>query len=979
LFRLASSAVAIASLFWAISGVKADEPSSGPILRLETGLPDSQTQSLSVDAKGRYAVTIAQDKTVRVWDIESARPLAVLRPPIERNNVGMLFAVAMTPDGETVAAGGITPTADKQMQVFLFSRGNGQVVGHLNMPGTINSLAFSPDGKWLAVGCHGGILRVLNWQSGNAGVEPELTDTNADTRIISMSWSADNRLVTSSSDSTLRLYVVAKGRSSKITEASPGPPGRTHDVAFSPSGHEVAVAFDKPRVLILDGQSLRVLYAPAAQGISGSMIGVDFSVSHVAWSSDGYTLYAGGTWARTDKTPFITLVRAWSNSGRGRPVDLPTTADGINQMITLPGRSGGLLVSPGCAPFGVLGTSGRWQAKRTTKVTPVWEVRGKVVGAGSIPVSADGRRVRMDIEGKRHTFDLRTRQLQPDNFTPMSEPRTTDLAVTDWPGSLPRVSGKSLLPPDTDYLSSLAIAQDRNSFVMGGLYALRRWDSVGKLLWTVNTSAQIDAVNVPPSSDVAVIHKADGTFVWLRFTDGRPLLFLYPDADGRRWALWTPSGYYDASPGGEDLIGWHINRSAEQSADFFPASKFHARFYRPDIIDQLLETLDEGKAVEIANAARGGKPEVQTSVVQSLPPVLELVSPHELPVSQGQVSIRYRTRSADDAPVIRVFARVNGLAQPGARRVEVVGGDGSHELSVDVPPQDSEIQLFAENRFGASTAALVQVKWAGAAAPRATDASAASNEFQIQPKLYVLAIGVSAYENKDIPRLTFAAKDAQDFAQALQRQTGKLYKSVEVKVLTDAKANKDDILDALDWLQKQVTQHDVGMLFLSGHGTNDSSLGYVYLPVNSDLNKLKRSAITMADITTTLNSVAGKAVAFLDTCHSGNIFGSGQKGLNDMTGVINELASAENGVVVFSSSTGRQSSLEDASWNNGAFTKALVEGIDGKADEMHTGRVTYKMLDVYVTERVKALTKGKQSPVTQAPGGVNDFPLASVK
>ena len=125
--------------------------------------------------------------------------------------------------------------------------------------------------------------------------------------------------------------------------------------------------------------------------------------------------------------------------------------------------------------------------------------------------------------------------------------------------------------------------------------------------------------------------------------------------------------------------------------------------------------------------------------------------------------------------------------------------------------------------------------------------------------------------------------------------------------------------------------------------------------------------------------VAGKAVAFLDTCHSGNIFGSGRKGLNDITGVINELASAENGVVVFSSSTGRQSSLEDASWNNGAFTKALVEGIDGKADEMHTGRVTYKMLDLYVAERVKALTKGKQSPVTQAPGGVNDFPLASVK
>ena len=83
--------------------------------------------------------------------------------------------------------------------------------------------------------------------------------------------------------------------------------------------------------------------------------------------------------------------------------------------------------------------------------------------------------------------------------------------------------------------------------------------------------------------------------------------------------------------------------------------------------------------------------------------------------------------------------------------------------------------------------------------------------------------------------------------------------------------------------------------------------------------------------------------------------------------------------MVFSSSTGRQFSLENASWNNGAFTKALVEGIDGKADEQHSGRVTYKMLDLYVSERVKSLTQGNQSPVTQAPGGVNDFPLALTK
>jgi RNA-directed DNA polymerase len=32
-----------------------------------------------------------------------------------------------------------------------------------------------------------------------------------------------------------------------------------------------------------------------------------------------------------------------------------------------------------------------------------------------------------------------------------------------------------------------------------------------------------------------------------------------------------------ASPGGEDLIGWHVNRSWAQAAEFFPASRFRDR------------------------------------------------------------------------------------------------------------------------------------------------------------------------------------------------------------------------------------------------------------------------------------------------------------------------------------------------------------------------------------------------------------------
>ena len=201
---------------------------------------------------------------------------------------------------------------------------------------------------------------------------------------------------------------------------------------------------------------------------------------------------------------------------------------------------------------------------------------------------------------------------------------------------------------------------------------------------------------------------------------------------------------------------------------------------------------------------------------------------------------------------------------------------------------------------------------------------------------------------------------------------------MEVKLLTDAAASRDEVVDGLDWLQKQVGARDVGMLFLAGHGVNDPTGTYYYLPHNADPDKLKRTGVVFSDIRNTMNALAGKSLFFVDTCHAGNVIGDGRRSA-DMNAVVNELASAENGVVVFSSATGREYALENEQWGNGAFTKALVEGLSGKADVNKSGRITHKMLDFYLSERVKELTRGQQHPVTLAPQGVPDFPIATVK
>jgi uncharacterized caspase-like protein len=170
------------------------------------------------------------------------------------------------------------------------------------------------------------------------------------------------------------------------------------------------------------------------------------------------------------------------------------------------------------------------------------------------------------------------------------------------------------------------------------------------------------------------------------------------------------------------------------------------------------------------------------------------------------------------------------------------------------------------------------------------------------------------------------------------------------------------------------------MMFLAGHGMNDNDGRYYFLPYNADPEKLLRTGVPQSDISHILSILAGKAVFFLDTCHSGNALGTAKsRGVgNDINTFVNDLASAENGVVVFTASTGRQLSLEDPVWSNGAFTKAVVEGLDGKADLQKSGRITLKGLDYYIDEQVKELTGGRQSPVGIAPSGVQDFPIAVV-
>ncbi|MFO0579751.1 MAG: caspase family protein [Polyangia bacterium] len=349
-------------------------------------------------------------------------------------------------------------------------------------------------------------------------------------------------------------------------------------------------------------------------------------------------------------------------------------------------------------------------------------------------------------------------------------------------------------------------------------------------------------------------------------------------------------------------------------------------------------------------------------------------------VSTPEILVRAVVRRPAGEPLRGLRALIDGRLAAQSRGGRIVplepAADGAEQellLAVPVPPQDVTLTLIAEGAQGNSAPVQLRLRWTG---PRPESAGTPAT----QPKLYLLAVGVSTYQRADL-RLRFAAKDAQDLAAVFRAQQKTLYRAVETRVLVDADATKGKILDGLQWLREQTTARDLAVLFLAGHGITDPATGlYYFLPQDADPVAMMRTMLPETDVRTALASIPGKVLLFLDTCHSGKVFGAGQtRGLGDLAPFISELSSAENGVVVFAASTGRQSSQEAAEWSNGAFTRAVVEGLRGRADIHHTGRITLNMLDLYISERVKELTSGRQTPTTAKPATISDFPIAVIQ
>lgn len=235
------------------------------------------------------------------------------------------------------------------------------------------------------------------------------------------------------------------------------------------------------------------------------------------------------------------------------------------------------------------------------------------------------------------------------------------------------------------------------------------------------------------------------------------------------------------------------------------------------------------------------------------------------------------------------------------------------------------------------------------------------------PNLYVLAVGVSKYQDADV-NLAYAHADAAAIADTFQAMEGQLFGKVLIRKLLNEDATLVNIKTAIGWLEREATQKDVVLIFFSSHGALDNKGNLYILPTDFNGYNLFATALNIKDLTEGMSAAPCKKLILLDACHSGqsgaDLMSFASAKAADIDRVVNEIAETEPGITVMTSSSGREYSYETDEWQHGAFTKAMLEGLRGYADYNLDHVISLAELNLFVTERVKLLTYGKQHPFT---------------
>lgn len=216
-----------------------------------------------------------------------------------------------------------------------------------------------------------------------------------------------------------------------------------------------------------------------------------------------------------------------------------------------------------------------------------------------------------------------------------------------------------------------------------------------------------------------------------------------------------------------------------------------------------------------------------------------------------------------------------------------------------------------------------------------------------KPSLVVIAVGINDYQKHG--DLKYARDDAICLIQALEKQTGVFYESVESRLFTDRKSysestgkyefpgTRENILDGFQWLSDNVKHpDDIAIIFLAGHGVEERNR-YYFLTVDSDYSNMRTKAINYHDIEECVEDIRenkrGNVLVLVDTCRR-------IKNRNRLidTVIRNAMSGlyAKNLCSVFMSTTPDNFSEESDDLKHGYFSQTLIEFFSGEINKRIT-------------------------------------------
>ncbi len=201
-------------------------------------------------------------------------------------------------------------------------------------------------------------------------------------------------------------------------------------------------------------------------------------------------------------------------------------------------------------------------------------------------------------------------------------------------------------------------------------------------------------------------------------------------------------------------------------------------------------------------------------------------------------------------------------------------------------------------------------------------------------RTFALLTGISNYGVEGI-NLANTTKDVKELQQVFQNQ------GATVTVLTSKYVTHDEIVTKLNAIISLAQPEDKIIFYFSGHGDTGGFIAY-------DRQMFKYSELINILATAKTNNV----FCFIDACMSGSA--------NDLLGSSFSFGSAQSKIVFFMSSRANEYSMENTWLGNGYFTKALIKGLRGKADENGDKQITVSELFNYVYADVTSRTKNEK-------------------